>query len=184
MSIDEVIASQIYQLRKAKNMSIELLAHQSGVSKAMISKIERKASSPSATILGRLAAGLGVPITQLLSNDQQPRQRLRRKAEQETWRDPELHYLRRQVLEREAATGLEMIEIILPAFAKVSYPRWSSHPYQQRLWLIEGALTVEYHNERFALTPGDCLNFDVKHPVTFHNPDQSECRYLLVITNE
>ncbi|RLM21953.1 transcriptional regulator [Brenneria alni] len=184
MSIDDVIAVQIYQLRKSKNMSIELLAQHSGVSKAMISKIERKESSPSATILGRLAAGLGVPITQLLSHDHQPRQRLRRKADQDTWRDPALHYLRRQVSERESTTGLEMIEITLPAFARVSYPSWSSHPYQQRLWMIEGALIVEYHDERFELESGDCLHFDVGHPVTFYNPHPNECRYLLVITNE
>ncbi|PWC11992.1 transcriptional regulator [Brenneria roseae subsp. americana] len=184
MSIDNVIATQLYQLRRAKNMSIELLAQHSGVSKAMISKIERQESSPSATILGRLAAGLGIPITQLLSDENQPRQRLRRKADQEIWRDPAQHYLRRQVSEREPATGLEMIEITLPPFAKVSYPRWSSHPYQQRLWLIEGALTVEYHAERFDLMAGDCLNFDVEHAVTFHNSHPSECRYLLVITND
>ncbi|QTF09829.1 cupin domain-containing protein [Brenneria izadpanahii] len=122
--------------------------------------------------------------TQLLSGDQPPRQRLRRKADQERWRDPELRYLRRQVSEREPVTGLEMIEITLPAFAKVSYPRWSNHPYQQRLWLIEGTLHVEYHSERFELMAGDCLTFDVGHPVTFHNPEQQECRYLLVITNE
>ncbi|WP_390349873.1 helix-turn-helix domain-containing protein [Variovorax boronicumulans] len=37
----------------------------SGVSKAMISKVERAQSSPTAVLLGKLAAGLGVSLAQL-----------------------------------------------------------------------------------------------------------------------
>ncbi|KAA8998058.1 helix-turn-helix domain-containing protein [Affinibrenneria salicis] len=182
MSIDDIIAEQINQLRREKNLSIEQLARLSGVSKAMISKIERRESSPSATLLGRLAAGLGVPVTQLLTGPVEPAQRLRQRHEQETWRDPELGYIRRQVTEREADSGLEMVEISLPGQTRISYPRWSNNVYQQRLWLIEGSLQLDYGDEHFTLSPGDCLNFDVNQPVTFSNRTDDVCRYLLVIT--
>lgn len=69
MSIDQLIATRLQALRKAQGLSLEQLSGSSGVSKAMISKIERQDSSPSASLLGRLAASLGVSLAQLLSED-------------------------------------------------------------------------------------------------------------------
>lgn len=46
----------------------------------MISKVERAESSPTAVLLGRLAAGLGVPLAQLLTEDKGSPRRLRTRA--------------------------------------------------------------------------------------------------------
>jgi len=181
MSIDEVIAKRLLALRKSKGLNLEQLAELSEVSKAMISKIERQESSPSATILGRLAAGLGVSITQLLSDDSDRPKHFMRRDEQAVWRDPDIGYLRRQVLPPEAQTALEMIEVTLPAKSRVSYPSWGNRPYKQRLWLVEGELTVHYGENCYSLLPGDVLVFGVDLPVTFDNVDAHPCRYLLVI---
>src|SRR5689334_16707742 len=106
MTIDALIASRLLALRQAKGLSLAELAELSGVSKAMISKVERVESSPTAMILGRLAAGLGVPLAQLLTEeDKDAGRRLRKRADQEVWRDPEAGYLRRQVAERGSEGG-------------------------------------------------------------------------------
>ncbi len=181
MSIDELIASRLLLLRKNKGLNLEQLAELAGVSKAMISKIERQESSPSATLLGKLAAGLGVSVTQLLSEENAAPKRLRRCSEQELWQDPDIGYLRRQVLPPEAQGELEMIEVTLPAAARVSYPSWGNRAYQQRLWLVEGALTIHYGDESYALQTGDVLSFGVDLAVTFDNANDKACRYLLVI---
>ncbi len=181
MSIDQLIASRLLLLRKNKGLNLEQLAELSGVSKAMISKIERQESSPSATLLGKLAAGLGVSVTQLLSEENTRPERLRRFSEQEVWQDPDIGYLRRQVLPPEAQNGLEMIEVTLPAKARVSYPSWGNKAYLQRLWLVEGELTIHYGDEHYALCTGDVLSFGVDLAVTFDNVRNEACRYLLVI---
>ena len=131
-------------------------------------------------LLGRLAAGLGVPLAQLLTEDGDRPQRLRTRAEQHVWRDPEAGYLRRQVAERQAGSGVELVEVELPRSAQVSYPRWSGKPYRQCLWMLEGALRVDYGDERFELAPGDCLDFGVDRPLVFKALGRSGCRYLLV----
>ncbi|MFS2051678.1 helix-turn-helix domain-containing protein, partial [Variovorax sp. CT11-76] len=59
--IDALIAHRLLALRQTQGLSLSELAERSGVSKAMISKVERAQSSPTAVLLGRLAAGLGVP---------------------------------------------------------------------------------------------------------------------------
>jgi len=182
--IDLLIATQLLTLRQSQGLSLADLAERSGVSKAMISKVERAQSSPTAVLLGKLAAGLGVPLAQLLTEEKAQPQRLRRRADQEVWRDPQAGYLRRQVAERQAGSGVEMVEIELPREAQVDYPRWSGKPYRQCLWMLEGALQVDYGDERFELAPGDRLDFGVDRPLVFKALGGSACRYLLVASPE
>ncbi|SDX01494.1 Transcriptional regulator, contains XRE-family HTH domain [Variovorax sp. YR634] len=183
-NIDMLIATRLLALRQAQALSLAELAERSGVSKAMISKVERAQSSPTAVLLGRLAAGLGVPLAQLLTEEKEQPQRLRTRAEQEVWRDPKAGYLRRQVAERHAGSGVELVEVELPRSAQVDYPRWSGKPYRQCLWMLEGALRVDYGDERFELAPGDCLDFGVDRPLVFKALGRTACRYLLAASPE
>lgn len=178
-SIDALIATRLQTLRTAQALSLSQLAAASGVSKAMISRVERGESSPTATVLGRLAAGLGISLGELFAPVAPERPRLRRRADQPIWRDPEIGYRRRQVAPLDAATGTELVEVELPRGKSVHYPRWSGKAYSQRLWLLDGRLRVGYGDEAYALEPGDCLDIAVDQPLAFKAV--TACRYLLVI---
>lgn len=178
-STDTLIAARLQALRTARGASLSQLAEASGVSKAMISRVERGESSPTATVLGRLAAGLGISLGELFAPPAPVPQRLHRRAEQAVWRDPEIGYRRRQVAPLDGATGTELVEVELPRGKAVHYPRWSGRPYAQRLWLIDGHLRVTYGDEPYTLEPGDCLDLAVDRPLAFKAV--TACRYLLVI---
>lgn len=181
-SIDDLIARRIAHLRTEQRLSLAQLAELSGVSKAMISKIERLESSPTAVVLGKLASGLGIALTELLADETtRPTSRLRRRDEQETWRDPSTGYLRRQVAELDEASGSELVEIDLPAGSRIDYPRWQTNAYRQRLWVLDGELQVTYGNEVYELQSGDHLDFAVDQAVSFVAPEAGGCRYLLNI---
>jgi transcriptional regulator with XRE-family HTH domain len=64
-SLEAVIAAQVRRARSAAGMSAADLAARTGLSKAMISKIESATTSCSLTTLSRLADGLSVPVTAL-----------------------------------------------------------------------------------------------------------------------
>ena len=180
---DALIATRLQALRQQHALSLGQLAERSGVSKAMISRIERAESSPTAALLGRLAAALGVTLAELLAEPARERaapERVHRRASQPVWRDPEAGYRRRQVAPRDAA-GVELVEIELPRAAEVRYPPWGSQPYRQRLWLLEGRLRVAYGDELFELDAGDCLDFGVDRALVFKALGRSGCRYLLVL---
>ena len=182
MEIDALIAKRLLALRAAKGLTLERLAEKSGVSKAMISRIERAQSSPTATILGRLAAGLSIRLASLLADEEGPVPPLRKRSMQELWRDPELGFHRTQVSLRDPITGIELVEIQLPRHTQVSYPRWSGEPYRQRLWMTQGQLQVSYGEERFDLNEGDFLDFGVDRSVSYKTLGRSACKYLLVIS--
>src|SRR5580693_4706271 len=93
--------------RRARDWPIDRLASASGVSRAMISKIERGESSPTAVVLGKLSAALELSIAELLAaapaaapaaaagaGAQPPGQApagglVRRAADAPEWRDPD-----------------------------------------------------------------------------------------------
>src|SRR6201988_4227500 len=86
------IAERVRELRDGKGLSLDALAGKSGVSRSMISLIERGESSPTAVVLERLAAGLGVMLAALFeapaADGRAPGGPVARRDDQPQWRDP------------------------------------------------------------------------------------------------
>ena len=68
--LNEQIAARVRQLRAARGLSLEGLAERSGVSRSMISLIERGETSPTAVVLERLAVGLDITLAGLFDPPQ------------------------------------------------------------------------------------------------------------------
>src|SRR5438309_7102159 len=79
------LAARIALEREARGWSLAALAAKSGVSKAMISKIERGEASPTATLLGRLSGAFGLTLSTLLARAEHAGGRLVRSADQPQW---------------------------------------------------------------------------------------------------
>ena len=88
----------------------------------MISLIERGESSPTAVVLEKLAAGLGVSLASLFearcSRGPDP---VSRRADQPQWRDPASGYLRRNVSPSGYASPIQIVEVSFPPGARVAY---------------------------------------------------------------
>jgi transcriptional regulator with XRE-family HTH domain len=70
MKIGEAISENIHRIRKTEHLSIERLAELSGVSSSMLGQIERGNVNPTVSVLGKIATGLHVPLSDLLVNDE------------------------------------------------------------------------------------------------------------------
>src|SRR5689334_23454074 len=93
-ALDAPLAQRIRLERDLRNWSLADLAERSGVSKAMISKIEREEASPTAAILARLAAAFEMTLAGLLLKAEGI-PRLSRAPSQKTRRDPATGHVRR-----------------------------------------------------------------------------------------
>jgi transcriptional regulator with XRE-family HTH domain len=178
---DQRVGARLQALREAGGLSLGELAALSGVSKAMIARIEKAQSSATASLLGRLCAGLGVRLSSVIEEADQPSERLSRHAEQGLWRDPETGYLRRQVSPPGAASGIEITSVELPPGASIAYQAWARNAYAQQLLMLEGELHLTIGEARYQLRQGDCIDFDVQRPNLFANEGAAAARYLIVI---
>jgi transcriptional regulator with XRE-family HTH domain len=173
------IAARLRLERASRGWSLADLAERSGVSKAMISKIEREEVSPTAVILVRLAAAFDLTLAGLLLRAES-QGRLTRSSEQPVWRDPKTGYLRKQVFSR-PDHPLEIVEVELPPRQRVVLPASSYAHIRQAVWVRTGNLVITEAGERHALGAGDCLGFGPPSEVTFANETAAPCAYVVVL---
>jgi transcriptional regulator with XRE-family HTH domain len=174
------IASRIRIEREARGWSLGELAEKSGVSKAMISKVERCEASPTATILGRLSGAFGLQLSVLLALAERTGERLSKTHAQSVWVDPETGYERRVISPQNGAM-LELIQVTLPAGVRVAYPASAFVFQHQQIWVLDGTLTFEEGGMTHALEAGDCLQLGSPCDCAFHNKGSAPCVYAVAL---
>ena len=65
------IAINLKKIRKAKGMSLDVVAEQTGVSKSMLSTIEKGDANPSIGVLGKIISGLRIDLQDLTQPPQE-----------------------------------------------------------------------------------------------------------------
>ena len=185
MDIDLLLAQRLRTLRKTAGLTLEQLAERSGVSRSMISLIERQETSPTAAVLNKLAGALGVDLATLFDTASArgaAEAPLRRAHEQPVWTDPATGYLRRQLSPRGPAFPLDLVEVVFPPGQSVLFEN-ADHVAQahQVIWLLQGQMHIAQADQTWRLQAGDCLALQIGTRLTFHNPGPSAARYALAL---
>lgn len=173
------IGSRVSQRRGALGLTLDEVAERTGVSRAMVSRIERGEVHASAVVLDRLCAGLGIELSELFAREG-PSPLLRR-ADQPVWRDPTSGYLRRELAQTRPGSPVRMVEIEFPPGAVVAFEPSPDRLSEQHVWLLDGQLEVTTGGSVYALAAGDCLRMRVADGNSFRNRGPEPARYLVVI---
>jgi transcriptional regulator with XRE-family HTH domain len=184
MDINARISARVRELRDTRGFSLDALAERSGVSRSNISLIERGQSSPTAAVLDKLAAGLGVTLASLFEAGQSPAAEpspLARVAEQPVWADPASGYLRRNV-SPPAGSPIQLVDVIFPAGQRVAYDSVARDvDIHQQVWMIDGTMQIGVGATQWRLETGDCLAMRLDRPIVYHNPTRKPARYLVAL---
>ena len=187
-SLNQRIAARVSELRAVRALSLDALASMSGVSRSMISLIERGESSPTAVVLEKLAAGLGVTLASLFDAPVPPRGSggpVARRDDQPQWKDPASGYLRRNVSPPGVPQPMQIVEVHFPPGGRVAFDTGARDMrVHQQVWVLEGAIDITLGAERHRLREGDCLAMQLDRPTMFHNPTRKTTRYAVVIASE
>ncbi|MCP4416144.1 MAG: helix-turn-helix domain-containing protein [Chloroflexi bacterium] len=173
------IATRVRIERKARKWSLADIAKRSGVSKAMISKIERGESSPTTAVLGRLCGAFGLTLSTFLTRAEGLGGRLIRVSEQSSWTDPETGIVR-TLISPNAGGSIEIDAVDLPVGAKVIFPASIYAVFHQSIWILAGQLTLIEGETTHLLHVGDCLELGTPAQCTYRNETDKPCRYLVV----
>lgn len=180
--ISRNIATQLKALRLARAMTIEDLADLSGVSRAMISRIERAQASPTAALLARLCSALGLSLSAFFEETETAGAPLARRETQALWRDPQTGYRRRSVSPPGTGARVDVVEVEFPPGATVRFAAQPASRNQwQHVWLFEGEMELAVDEETYRLHPGDCLHMNIGDVHSFHNPTAMPARYAVII---
>jgi transcriptional regulator with XRE-family HTH domain len=187
-SLNRRIGERVRERRAGHSLSLDALASKSGVSRSMISLIERGETSPTAVVLDKLAAGLNMTLASLFdkpAEGQGPSVPISRRCDQPQWQDPASGYLRRNVSPPGALQPMQIAEVHFPPGGQVAFETGGRdvHVHQQ-VWVLEGEIEITLGEERHQLYEGDCLAMQLDRPTMFHNPTRKPARYAVVIAGE
>lgn len=175
------LAAHLKTLRTARGLSLDALASASGISRATLSRLENAETSPTAAMLGALAAAHGLPVSRLLAQvEDTPRAHIPA-ADQTVWTDPETGFQRRAVSPPGTGVIGEVLRGTLPPGRTIAYAQPTVPGQQHHLILHAGALTVSLDQTDHILAPGDCLRYRLHGASRFSTPPGSSADYTLVL---
>jgi transcriptional regulator with XRE-family HTH domain len=175
----EVLGERIRARRLNLGWSLSDLAARAGVSRAMLSKVERAESSPTITVLQKVAAALGVSAASLIGVEHDRPVVILRGTDAATFRDGATGY-ERQIFPAVEGSPVELIRGQL--VGRGTSGDLSIQPVGSRKYVVveSGEVVLQVADERYPLEEGDVCLFpaDVAH--RFDNPGTQPCRLLMI----
>lgn len=176
-----ILAEEIRHFRRKNNFSLEMLSEASGVSRSMISKIERCEAVPSTVVLSKLAEALGVTFSKLMAPAIEREIVHIPASRQPVLRDEESGFLRRCISPVLPGRGIDWVLNTLPANAETGNFVAHRRGVEEYIFVLRGRMRVTIGEERVTLNQGDSLYFQADADHSFLNLGKAPCEYFLVI---
>ena len=178
MELNRAVAENIKRIRKTKKLSLERTAQVSGVSRSMLSQIERGEANPSVAIIGKLAAAFKVPAEVLLENDDFTSLLVARELDHTPLRLDGGKVLLRPSFPYDEATKQESFFLDLYISAKYT-PELSVPGCVCHATVMAGTVSLTAEGEEYQLLERDALRFAADRPYSFENMTNTTARLLL-----
>lgn len=168
-ALTRAVGVNLKRLRSERQWSMDQLAERSRVSKAMLHQIEAGKSVPTIAVVWRLADGLKVPFSELLSQPHHSSDVVLRQDTAKYLTNADRSFSSRALFPFDGpARTAEFYELRL-APGCVERAEAHAHGTIEHLALVSGGVTVEVDGASHVLTPGDCLVFRADRPHAYHN---------------
>ena len=177
------VGTALAALRQSEGLSLDALARQSGVSKSMLSQIERNRTNPTVAVVWRLAQALGVEVAELLGNVSRGAAHtinLMSKAHTPSMRSPDEKCELRILGPVELAGRFEWYELTLQPGGAL---RSEAHPpgSREHLTLLSGQVSVMSGDGIQQITAEETARYAADIPHAIINEGRSKAVALLVV---
>lgn len=179
------VGRRIKALRAQENLTLDGLAKMSGVSKSMLSQIERGLTNPTLGTLWSLTQSLGIDIASLLDD-----------PDADTDSGAHIEIVKtHQTPEIQSADGKCALRILGPVDL-VSETEWydmrleaggilesegHASGTKEHLTVLEGALSVRVGGKEQTIEVGDTARYDADVPHDIENKGQTPARALMLV---
>lgn len=166
--------------RLRRRLSLAVLATRTGVSRSMLSDVERGAKVPTVLVLDRIATGLGTSIARLLGEERSSAVFVLRREEQDVVVDPS--GWERRILSP-VLPGVEFEFMRTTINPGVDAGVFSPHAAGSLEWVAveQGTLLLTINGTPYTLHVGDSIYYDGDCWHGFANPGDESCVYYLAM---
>lgn len=176
------VGAALQRLRLARGLTLEDLSRIAGVSKSMLSQIEREKANPTIAITWRLANALGVQIGELLATGERETETIRVVEAHETPTLPGLHagYVLRILGPLELASKYEWYELTLSPGGELA-SQGHDPGAQEHLTLLHGSVEVEVGTSKKKVKLGATARYPADQQHIIRNVGKAEAKALMVV---
>lgn len=174
---------RVKDLRTERGFTLDELAGRSGVSRAMISKLERGEKNPTLVVAAKLAEGLGVTLSQLVGVEERREVVVVPKEGRMVMRDPETGFERQLLSPTFVGRGVEFVRNSIPEGSTSGEFPPHRKGVAEYVVVERGRLRATLGGEEHVLEEGDAAYFEADVPHRFDNAGEGECSYYLVISS-
>src|SRR5215218_7755376 len=170
-------------LRRERGLTLEGLAERSGVSRAMISKLERGEKNPTLVVATKVAEGLGVTLSRLAGMEERREVVVVPKEKRMVMRDPDTGFERQLLSPNFVGSGVEFIRNEIPEGSTSGEFPPHRQGVEEHIVVERGSLRAILGGEEYLLEEGDSIYFEADVPHRFDNVGEGTCSYYLVISS-
>jgi transcriptional regulator with XRE-family HTH domain len=176
------VGATLQRLRQERGLTLEDLSRTAGVSKSMLSQIERETANPTIAVAWRLANALGVSIAELLSSTAPVVDSIRMLEPHETPTLPGEHagYILKILGPMELAGRFEWYELSLAvggALVSASHDPGAT----EHLTLLQGSVEVEVDGNKKKLKLGGTARYEADKNHAIRNVGKTEAKAIMVV---
>lgn len=177
MEIAEIIAYNLKKIREERNLSQSQLAKQAGVSKVIISQIEKGDSNPTINTIWKLTGALELPYTSLLEMEETKTVHIR-KADISELEEDKYHIF--SYYSKNAQRNFELYQIEMDEGCDHTSIGHSSNSFEY-VMMIEGEIILDVDQKEYILKKDDALFFDASVPHGYKNIGKEKAKAVLII---
>jgi transcriptional regulator with XRE-family HTH domain len=176
-----VVGTNLRRLRTRRGLSLERLAHISGVSRAMLGQIELGQSAPTINVLWKIARALEVTFSALISSRTQSGALVMRSAESKLLTSKDRSFSSRALFPFDEPRRVEFYELRLTGGG---VEQADAHPpgTSENLVVTQGVVEIDAGGETHRLEAGDSILFEADSPHAYRNPGRGDAVMYLVMT--
>jgi transcriptional regulator with XRE-family HTH domain len=178
------LGARVRGLRRERGLTLDLLSERSGVSRAMISKLERGEKNPTLVVAAKVAEGLGVSLSQLVGVEERREVIVVRREQRMVMRDPGTGFERQLLSPSFGGRGIEFIRNVVPEGSSSGEFPPRRRGVEEYIVVESGRLRALLGGEDYLLEEGDALYFEADVSHRFDNAGEGECSYYLVIDSK
>ena len=180
----ERLGARVKELRRRRGWTLEDLAERAGVSRAMISKVERGEKNPTLVVAAKVAEGLGVTISELLGVEERREIVVIPRERRMIMRDSETGFERQLLSPTFGGRGVEFVRNVVPYGSTSGEFPPHRRGVEEYVVVEKGRLRTVVGCEERLLEAGDAMYFEANVSHRFDNTGDGECSYYLVIVSK
>lgn len=174
------LGGRLRAIRLLRRLTLREVAEAAQVSESFVSQLERGRSNASVATLQRLAAALGIEVSDLFTDEREavPRVLRRRERQQLEWG----HLGRKALLTPKPFHSLEVVAASFDPGGSTGNEPYTHGDSEELLLVLAGRIQLQLGSELHDLSTGDSVNYRSSTPHRVSNPNHEAAEVLFVIS--